>query len=570
MSAGSWKFKDLKFPRPNLEVVKEFYKDAIERINEAEDGDDVLEILFEVDEMTRKSKDLITAAFIHYTLDTTNEQFEEEQRWIDENQPLFTKAAMEFNEALYNSPFKEYIKQKVGPMYFVNMELNKKTFSDECIPLRQRESELVAEYQRLIASCQEEVKGEKRTFMELQNLFSDKDREVRRDSFRAFSAFLTRHEDELEKIWDELIQIRTQIGKKLGYENYIPVAYMERGRLDYGAEEVANFRKQVVEEIVPLCSKLYEDQAKRLGLDKVMVYDESVVFSDGNAKPLGDKDYMFERIVEMLREMSPETDEFITFMLEHELVDYETRPGKATRQYTTLIASRKAPFIFAHFDGSPLSVQLLAEGIGHAFAAYRASRRQYLSDYYSSFADIMEIHSMAMVQFANKYADRLFGDDAWKYEYANLQDFMTFIPFSVAVDEYQHICYEHPELTPKERLETWHRLEETYLPWRKYEDDDDFMNRGGYWYHKVHFFVYPLYYIEYALATINAMEMYKKYVEHPGTAWKEYLEITDVGGSKRVKDILEKANLTPAYKDGAVATAISYVKNVLESNMNRE
>ena len=171
---------------------------------------------------------------------------------------------------------------------------------------------------------------------------------------------------------------------------------------------------------------------------------------------------------------------------------------------------------------------------------------------------------MAMIQFVNKYADRLFGEDAWKYEFGNLQYFMTFIPFGVAVDEFQHICYDNPNLTPKERTYEWHKLEEKYMPWRKYEDDDEFMNRGGYWYHKVHFFSHPLYYIEYSLATVNAMQMYRKFVERPGTAWAEYLELTDMGGSKSCTEILKQANLTPAYEEGAVKESISYVKSVLK------
>ena len=564
MSADNWKFSDLKFPKPDLEVFRALYNDAIERVELAPDGAEVLEIVFEIDELSRKAMDLLTATFIHHTMDTTDERYESDQRWVDENQPLFTKSMLGFAESVYNSPYKEYIEEKAGSMYFTKMDIKKKTFCEENIPLRQRESELAYEYQKLIASCSVNIQGEPRTFMGLQGLFSHDDREVRKEAFRAFSGFLSQNEEKLESIWDELISVRTQIAHNLGYDSYVPVAYMERGRLDYGIDDIAKFREQVLEEIVPLCSKLYEAQAKRIGIDKVMAYDEEIVFSDGNAKPIGDKEYTFNQIIGMVREMSPETEEFIGFMLEHELIDYESRPGKAAREYTTMISSRKAPFIFAHFDGTPSSVQYLIEGLGHAFAAYRASRRQPFEEYYSSSADIMEIHSMAMVQFASKYMDRIFGEEAWKYRFANLQSLMTFIPFGVAVDEFQHICYENPNLTPKERTNEWHKLEQKYMPWRTYDEDDDFMARGGYWYHKVHFFVYPLYYIEYSLATVNAMELYKKYIKHPDTAWNQYLTLADVGGSKGCLEILKLANLTPAYEDGAVKESISHVKDVLE------
>ena len=564
MSNDTWKFKELKFPRPDLDAFTHLYEDAIMRVNEATNGDDVLEVVFEYDNLAKMAGDLLTASFIRYTLDTTDEQNQEDQRWIDENNPMVTKKMLEFDEALYNSPYKEYIEEKIGSRFFAKSDALKRTFCDENIPLRKREAELAEEYQRIIASCDVVVDGAPRTFMGLQSLFSHEDREVRKEAFKAFSNFLSSHEERLEEIWDELIKLRTEIGKNLGFDNFLPVGYLERERIDYGPEEVEKFRQQVLDVIVPLCSKLYEAQAKRLGIDQMMVYDEKLIFADGNAKPAGDIEYMMNQLVGIMRDMSPETSQFIDFMLAHELIDYETRVGKAAREYTTMIASKKAPFIFSHFDGTPSEVQFMTDGLGHAFAAYRAARKQPVHEYFSSSADIMEIHSMSMTQFAGKYADRLFGEDAEKYQFGILQGLMTFIPFGVAVDEYQHICYEHPELTPKERTMEWSKLEKKYMPWRKYDEDDEFMNRGGYWYHKVHFFVYALYYIEYCLATVNAMEMNRKYVERPGVAWKEYLELSDVGGSKGYLEILKLANLTPAYEEGAVEKSISYVKDVLE------
>ena len=101
---------------------------------------------------------------------------------------------------------------------------------------------------------------------------------------------------------------------------------------------------------------------------------------------------------------------------------------------------------------------------------------------------------------------------------------LTFVPFGVAVDEFQHICYAHPELTPKERTYQWHLLEEKYIPWRRYENDA-FMERGGYWYHKLHIYLYPFYYINYTLTTMGAMEFKKKYAEDKQAAWQDYLKL---------------------------------------------
>ena len=567
MSGNAWKFSELKVPKPSSEMVESLYKDHIDRIRNAGSSDDVLEVLFENNLLVRRIQEMIEISSIRHAMNTQDERYSADRKWAEEFDPFFNKLELDFKEAVYYSPFREEIEEQIGYMYFVKTDIKKKTVSEEIIPLRQREQELINEYDTLIFESQKTVGGESRSFMELQELFSHEDRAIRKEAFQAFSEVLSENEEKLEQVWDELIKVRNEIASCLGYDSYVPVGYLERERLDYGREEIAKFRQQVVDEIVPLCNKLYEAQAKRLGLDSVMVYDEKYIFPDGNAKPLGDEEFMMNQVVAMLREMSPETDEFITFILEHELIDYKTRPEKAFREFYTLLPYHKAPFMFEHFNGSAEDVQSLSEGLGHTFATYRASRRQALTEYYFPSSEITEINAMSMMQFVNKYADRLFGEDAWKYEFGNLQYFMTFIPFGVAVDEFQHICYDNPNLTPRERTYEWRKLEQKYMPWRKYDAEDEFMNRGGFWYHKFHIFYVPLYYIEYALATVNAMEMYRKYIERPGVAWKEYLELIDVGGSKGYHDILKQAHLTPVYEDGAVKNAIGYVKEFLESHI---
>lgn len=568
MSDKGWKFSEIKVPKLSFDVIKALYEDAIERVKNAGSGEDVFEVMFENNVLVRRIKELIEIISIRHAQDTQDKRYAEDQKWADEYHPLFEKLELDFKEAVYNSPYRDYVEQQIGHMYFTKTDVKKKTVSEDTISLRLREQELVNEYDEILFESRKVVNGKESSFMDFQELFSHEDRNVRKEAFKAFSEVLSENEERLEKVWDELVKVRTEIANVLGYDSYVPVGYLERERLDYGREEIAKFRQQVVDEIVPLCIRLYEAQAKRLGIEKVMAYDETFVFPDGNAKPIGDAKYMMNQVVNMLREMSPETDEFISFILDHELIDYEPRPEKAFREFFTLLPYLKAPFMFEHFSGSAEDVQYFSESLGHAFALYRASRRQSLEEYYFPSSEITEINAMSMIQMVNKYADRLFGEDAWKYEFANLQYFMTFIPFGVAVDEFQHICYDNPNLTPKERTYEWHKLEEKYMPWRTYDDDDEFMKRGGYWYHKFHIFYVPLYYIEYSLATVNAMEMYRKYIERPAIAWREYLELVDVGGSKGYHEILKQANLTPVYEDGAVANAISYVKAFLEDHIN--
>ena len=561
-----WKFSELKYKRFDVDEITKKIDEAIEAIKNAKSGEEVLDIMMKNEETSNDMATRFMIVNIRHTLDTGDKFYEDENNWLNEVYPTMMPKMLQLNAAIEESPYRSYVEEKLGKQYFVEMELQKKSFCEANIPLMQAEAKLTDEYQSIMAQCQVEFMGEKRNLYGLQKFFEDDDREVRRAAFKAYSDFYHDNEKRLEEIWDELIKIRNEMGRNLGYENYVPVGYMNQGRTDYGRDEVASFREQVRTVLVPFCEKLYKAQAERLGYDKLYVFDEKKVFPDGNAHPIGDDDFMISEAQKMYHELSPETAEFIDFMIDHELMDLKNKPGKASTGYMTLLPSLKAPFVFSCFNGTIFDMQVLTHELGHAFAGYRACRKQPVQDYFFASTDIAEIHSMSMEQFTYGYAERFFGDDADKYRFAHLQEALTFVPFGVAVDEFQHICYEHPELTPKERTYEWHKLEEKYMPWRTY-DNDEFMERGGYWYHKLHIYLYPFYYINYTLTTMGAMEFKKKYAEDPEKAWKDYLALTDVGGSRSYLEILKCANLSVPFEEGAVERATGYAMDILEKEM---
>lgn len=569
MSAGEWKFSELKFVRPNLRVYQDIFEDAINRVEEAENGDDVLQVILELDSLTRRADDLVRLVFIHGTLDTKDPYYKEQQRWFDENMIYYDQAVLKFREVVHNSQFRDYLEEKLGKAYFIDADIQKKTFSENCIELYQRESELGSEYQDIMLSAQGELNGEKKSLSELKALFGHDDRNVRRDAFMAFSKAIKENESRLEEIWDELIKTRNEIGKRLGNDNFIPVGYLQNHHIYYSQEDVECFRKQVVEEVVPLCEKMYAAQKERLGVDELMVYDEKAVFKGGNIRRIGDEAYMIEKAKEMYHNISQETGEFIDYMLEHELFEYKDRPGKATLGYGTILLGRKAPYVFTRFDGTIADFQVIAGDLGEAFSRYMASRTQPIKEYYDATAEIMEIYALSMSLFAHDYAEDFFGEDADRYRFYNLQELITLIPVGCAIDEYQHICYANPDLTPKERNLEWHKLEEKYMPWRKYEEDD-FMEKGGYWYNTPHIFLYPFYYIDYSLARVHALEMKKKYVLHPEVTWQEYMDLIKQGGRLGYKEVVERAKLTPLFSDGAVKEAMSYTKEVVDEYLNKD
>lgn len=558
----NFRFSTLEYKRPDLEAHRAKLKDWKAAIEHAESYEALRTLLLEMDRENCELSTQYSIANIRHTLNTRDEFYETEVAYLDDTLPTLGGEEVALSEAIASSPFRPDIEKEFGKQYFVGMDLQKKLFCEANIPLRQQESRLTNEYQKIMATAEIPFDGKTLNLYGVQKYFEHPDRAMRAAAVRAYAKFYEDNEPRLEEIWDELIRIRNQMGKNLGYENYIPVGYLEQGRTDYGEKEVASFREQVRTFLVPLCQKLYDAQAKRLGIDHVMWHDEKMVFPDGNAEPAGDDAFMVKTAQKMYHEISPETGEFIDFMIDHELMDLQNKPGKASTGYMTSLPSLKAPFVFSCFNHTIFDMQVLTHELGHAFAGYMAMRSQPISDYYSESTDIAEIHSMSMEQFAYPYAEWFFGDQADKFRFAHLQEALTFVPFGVAVDEFQHICYAHPELTPKERTYQWHLLEEKYMPWRKYESNP-FLERGGYWYHKLHIYLYPFYYINYTLTTMGAMEFKKKYAEDKAAAWQDYLKLCKTGGSRSYLETLRYANLANPFEAGSVERACGYAEEIL-------
>ena len=562
----NFRFKDLPYVRPDFAKVKTELAAITEKMKNAASYEEAKAAYFDFESIMSDLRDAYTIVSIRHTVDTRDKFYDDENEFLSEAFPELSPYTVAFSNALYDGKFKADFEKEFGKQLLSMIELERKSFSEKNIPLQQREAKLCNEYEKIIASAEIDFDGEKRNLYGVMKYFEDEDREVRKAAWKKYEEFFASHEKRFEEIWDELIKVRNEQGRNLGFENFIPLGYMQQGRTDYNAADVASFREQVKEELVPLCSKLYEAQAKRLNLDKVRVYDENCVFADGNATPIGNDDELVEIAREMYKDMSKETGEFIDFMIDHELLDLKNKPGKASTGYMTSILKYKAPFVFSCFNGTIGDIQVLTHELGHAFAGYEAMRNQPIADYYSESTDIAEIHSMSMEQFAYPYAEKFFGDKADKFRFQHLQEAITFVPFGVAVDEYQHIVYAHPELTPKERTAEWKKLEAKYMPWRDY-DGMEFFGRGGWWYHKIHIFLYPFYYINYTLTTMGAMEFKKKMHEDKTSAWNDYMNLCKVGGSKSYLETLAYANLSDPFKSGSVKKAISFAKEILLSQI---
>jgi M3 family oligoendopeptidase len=334
-------------------------------------------------------------------------------------------------------------------------------------------------------------------------------------------------------------------------------------RSDYDAKMVANFRQQIKDFIVPISQQLYARQAKRLGLEKLKYYDEDYKFPSGNPRPTGSPDQILEGGDQMYRELSPQTNRFFRFLRERNLLDVSAKDGKATGGYCTYIERQRAPFIFSNFNGTSGDIDVLTHEAGHAFQVF-SSRHFSIGEYRWPTYEACEIHSMSMEFFTWKWMPLFFGEQTEKYYFAHLGGALQFLPYGVAVDEFQHIVYENPDLTPAQRNAEWRKLEQKYLPQRDY-DGIEFLENGGFWQKQSHIFQHPFYYIDYTLAQICAFQFWKRDRENHTQAWGDYVTLCEAGGSKPFLELVELAGLRSPFHDGCVESVVGNISNWLQS-----
>ncbi|AZN41054.1 M3 family oligoendopeptidase [Paenibacillus albus] len=557
------KFSEYRYERPDVAAFEAKFKEELAKFQSAVSYEEQDLVMAEINKLRSVFDTQQQLASIRHSIDTNDEFYKAEQDFFDENGPIVQEYITDYYRALVDSKFRAQLEQKWGKQLFSLAELALKTFSPEIIEELQLENKLSTEYSKLIASAKIMFEGEERTLSQLGPFQQSTDRDMRKRALEASSGFMAENEANFDRIYDDLVKVRTTIAKKLGFTNFVELGYARMSRTDYNAEMVVNFRKQVLENIVPAATKLRQRQQNRIGVDELRYYDENFSFKCGNAKPKGDPDWIVAGGAKMYAELSPETDTFFRFMQDNGLMDLVSKKGKQGGGYCTYISEYGAPFIFSNFNGTSGDIDVLTHEAGHAFQVYE-SRSFAVPEYSFPTYEACEIHSMSMEFFTWPWMNLFFEEDADKYRFEHLGSGLLFIPYGVTVDEFQHFVYENPDATPAERKQAWRDIERKYLPHRDYADNE-YLERGGFWHKQGHIFGSPFYYIDYTLAQICAFQFWKQMNEDRTAAWDAYVNLCRQGGSLSFTELVKVAGLISPFEDGCVSSVIGSIEGWLDS-----
>ena len=555
-------FESFPYARPNMAEVSQNFEKQLLRFQNAKTAAEQTRSLSRLNAVREEFWTMYNLCYIRHTSNTADPFYEQENEYFDENLPSFEALNNRFFRALLASPFRDALEQKFGKQLFTLAGLALKTFQPSILEDLQRENALSTEYTKLKAQAKIQFDGQTYNLSNILPLEISDDRNTRRRAAEAKWRFYEAHSKAMETIFDKMVKVRHRIARELGYRNFVEVGYARMRRSDYTPEMIANFRRQVREVIVPLASELYEKQRKRLGISKLRYYDEDYKFPSGNPKPLDTPTEIVANAARMYRELSPDTDRFFRFMQEAQLMDLVNRDGKATGGYCTYMSKFGAPFIFSNFNGTSGDIDVLTHEAGHAFQVWSSSKFPF-DEYHWPTSDAAEIHSMSMEFFTWPWMPFFFGEQTDKYYFMHLSGAIQFLPYGVAVDEFQHIVYENPEMRPAERNAAWRDLEKTYLPHRDY-DGNSHLEAGRFWQKQSHIFNSPFYYIDYTLAQICAFQFWTKDRHDHKEAWCDYVRLCKAGGSKSFLELVKLAGLHSPFEDGCVESVSGEIQRFLE------
>ena len=551
------KFSEYKYERPSFDDINKKIVSLIDEMKKSNDFEEFDKNIVEINKIRNHVESMKTLASLKYSINTHDESISLENKYWDERGPEYKKIDKLFYEAIVNSNFEKEIEQKYGKHFYRLVEFSLKEFSEDIVEELKIENKLCSEYTKLLASTKILYDGKYNNLSQMNKYMLSDNREERRKSSEQFYNYFESIEDKFDSVFDELVKVRDRIAKKLGYDNFVELGYIRMKRTEYNESDVVKFRDEVREKWIPLVYEFNNQKKKRLGIEELKYYDDDVEYPGWNMEPETDYDETIEAASKMYHELSKETGEFFDFMVENGFMDLETKESKGFGGYCTYIPEIKAPFIFSNFNKTFDDVDTLTHEAGHAFQLYM-SRDIDMPEINFPTLDCCEIHSMSMELLTWPWMKLFFKDNDEKFKRTHMATIVRLIPYCMIVDEFQHIIYKNPELTPLERKSEWRRLEKIYTPWKDY-DKNDFLEKGCWWFKQGHIFKNPFYYIDYALAEVCALQIWSDMEEDYDRVLNSYMKICKDAGKRSFIETVEKGNLKSPFEKGCLDNIIEKI-----------
>lgn len=558
----AYRFSELPYVPTDYDAVTAKLKEYTEKVRTAQSAAEVLAVSEAYDAMMEDVNEAATLAFIRSSLDCTDAFYADAVQKESTGSALLDQAV--YMRALLESPFLPELEKKFGPEYRPRLERQVRLGSAG-LDLMAREQALTNQYQQKKALTKIPFRGKERSEGEMYALFDDPDRQTRFDARKAtFEAFLAQ-KDDLAAMLQELVDLRCRLAKANGFANYLDYANEGFFRRGYGEAELTAFCEQVKTDLVPLLTELREEQRKTLGVEKLMSWDLSVRFKDGNAKPVGDAAALTEASKAMYDGLSPEFGKFFRAMVDSESLNVDASPNKvAGMGFCTTLKRGLLPYVFGNCNGTEMDVSVFTHEIGHAYQGFCTDQQGYPLLLQEMPLDAVEIPSKTMELFAYPYARGFFGADAEKFRQGHFREALREIAAYCSIHELNTWLYTHPGASFEEMAAAGEKIEKQYEPGLDYGGLQPYIDQGAALLRNLAVYNVPRYVISYSLSEMCAMDLFARMQKDPAAAWDAFRALCASGGSRSYPDTLRQAGLSPAYAPDSVKKVADFARAYLE------
>lgn len=554
-------FNEIAASPPDIEALRAQYDEISAALEDAGDHESAMAVFHRWDALRRRFSTWASLTELHFQQDTSNETYRAENERLNDLRPKIESLDVAIKKKYLASPVRETLEGELGTYLFARWELDVTAFDPVIEPNAVREAQISDKYVELLASAHFEYNGEHLNLSTISKFRENADRSLREGAVRTAWAFFAQHAGELDHLYGDLVAVRTEMARQLDYPTFTELGYRRMMRTDYGPAEVARYREEIVREIVPLAGRIVERQARDLGIERVMFWDESVYDANGAPRPPEPHDRFMQAARSAFTNIAPEIGSFASMMMDGDLLDLKSRKAKAGGGFCTSFPTYGLPYIFANFNGTTGDVNVLLHEMGHAFQGF-SSRGMDVSEYLWPTYEACEVHSMSMEFLGAPQMEQFFGENAARYRDQHLRSSIMFLPYGAAVDHFQHFVYDNPDASPQDRKAFWKQLEATYLPWRRYGGIEHLEN-GGAWQLQRHIYQMPFYYIDYTLALCCALQFWVRSLDDYEGALADYIALCKRGGAQPFQALVKGAGLRSPFEPGALHAVAQRAAQVL-------
>lgn len=444
-------------------------------------------------------------------------------------------------------------------------------FRKENIPLSVRQTELVTESQAINGSMTVEFDGKERTLPEMNIYLESKDRAERAAAWKKISDRRMDDHERLTEIFEELIEIRHKMAINAGFENYVQYMFKAMHRFDYGIEDCIEFHNSIESTCMPLVKEIISERKKAFGLDQLAPWDINEktgsgpdILDRGPLKPFNDVKDMVDKMGKMFYEMSSDLGDKFQRLVEMDSLDLETRKGKAPGGYQYYLEKSKVPFIFMNSSGLQRDLETMIHEAGHAFHSLYCSDLELIEErnYPIEFA---EVASMSMELLTHNGWKHFYNeDDADRARKSHLEGVLFLLPWICTIDSFQHWIYSNPNHSREERIEVWLSIRDRFGIQLDWSENSDF--REVSWQQQGHLYGAPFYYIEYGIAQLGSLQLWKTNRIDSNKALDDYRNSMKLGNTRSLPELFEAADLELRFDEGHVSSLIDTIEIALSEN----